>query len=124
MIVLDEQLGDPLIITLIERWYSGAVIIVRDLRPHARLLDPEIPHYLLQLRQPTFVTINHNHSWKREMTHRCYSLVCLKLGQNETTRVPSALLREVFSTSLFRTKLQRMGKAISWSKSEIKYFEL
>ena len=38
MIVLDEQLGDPRIMTPIESWYPGRVINVRDLRPHVRLL--------------------------------------------------------------------------------------
>jgi hypothetical protein len=49
VIVLDEQLAAPDIAELFARWYPGKVLAVTALRPHARLLDPEIPGYLLQL---------------------------------------------------------------------------
>jgi len=45
VIVLDEQLAAPDIAELFARWYPGQVLAVTALRPHARLLDPEIPGY-------------------------------------------------------------------------------
>lgn len=123
MIVLDEQISSARISAAIMRWYPGAVITVSDLRPHARVLDPEIPAYLLRLRQPTFVTINYRDFWKRKLAHPRYCLVCLKLDQNEAWRV-SAALREALSLPEFRTKRQRMGTVISWSDAEVKYFSV
>ncbi|MGH9803123.1 MAG: hypothetical protein ACRD82_22390 [Blastocatellia bacterium] len=121
--MLDEQLNSARIGSAISQWYPGAVISVSDLRPHARLLDPEIPDYLLQLRQPTFVTINYRDFWKRHLAHPRYYLVCLKLEQNESDRVPD-VLRQVLSLPEFRTKRLRMGKVISWSAETIKYFSV
>src|SRR2546422_11008934 len=96
MIVLDEQISYSPVIAEIERWYRGKVISVREFRPFGRLLDEEIPDYLLQLKQPTFLTINYRHFWKRELVHARYCLVCLKLQQSEAPRTPGAL-REVLS---------------------------
>ena len=59
MIVLDEEISFEQIVVGVGQWYPGAVMSVRDFRPHARILDSEIPDFLLQLRQPTFVTINY-----------------------------------------------------------------
>ncbi|MGH9841906.1 MAG: hypothetical protein ACREEM_24385 [Blastocatellia bacterium] len=123
MIVLDEQISYARIVADIERWYRGAVISVRDFRPFGRVLDEEIPAYLLQLKQPTFLTINYRHFWKREMAHARYCLVCVKLKQSETPRAPG-ILREVLSLPEFRAKRQRIGKVISWSDSTIKYISV
>jgi hypothetical protein len=123
MIVLDEQISYLRVVAEIERWYRGKVISVRDFRPVGRVLDEEIPAYLLQLKQPTFLTINYRHFWKRELAHSRYCLVCLKLEQSETPCAPG-ILREVLSLPEFRAKRQRMGKVISWSDSTIKYISV
>lgn len=120
VIVLDEQLAAPDVAELFARWYPGQVLAVTALRPHARLLDPEIPGYLLQLRQPTFVTINYRHFWRRDLTHPRYCIICLKLRQDEDYLV-SATTREVLSLPELKTKRRRMGKVISWSNGEIKW---
>ena len=122
MIVLDEQISYARVVIEIKSWYPGAVISVRDFRPYGKALDEEIPAYLLRLKQqPTFLTINYRHFWKREMAHPRYCLVCLKLQQSETPRAPG-ILREILSLPEFRTKRLRMGKVISWSESTIKHF--
>lgn len=121
--MLDEQLNSAWIGAAITHWYPGAVRSVSDLRPHARLLDVEIPVYLLQLRHPTFVTINHRDFWKRELAHARYCLICLKLGQHDADRLPD-VLRQVLSLPEFRTKRKRMGKVVSWSAGTIKFFSV
>lgn len=122
MIVVDETISDPRIIAEIEGWYSGAVISVRDLRPGARILDPEVPLHLRRLRRPTFVTINYRDFWKQHYLHPDYCIVCLKLSQEEALQTPS-LLRKILSEPLFNTKRKRMGKLISWTKTRLSYCE-
>ncbi len=107
----------------IERWSPGAVLSVRRFRPHGQLPDPEIPACLLQLHQPTFVTINYDDFWQPRMAHARYCLICLKLEQRESHRVPE-VLRAVLSLPEFRTKRQRMGKIISWRDGKISYFSV
>lgn len=123
MIVLDDQLSSAQITAAIERWSPSAVISVRRFRPHGQLLDPNIPACLLQLHQPTFVTINYDDFWRPQMAHARYCLVCLKLEQGESQRVPE-VLRSVLSLSEFRTKRHRMGKIISWRDGKVSYFSV
>lgn len=118
MIVMDECLSDPLISKPVIHWYPGAVISLRDLKPHGRILDPELPDYLLRLRQPTFVTINYADFPPRQYLHRRYCIVRFKLAQEEALRVPD-LLRAILSQSEFNTKAKRMGKVISWTPTRL-----
>lgn len=120
MIVLDDQLHNSALVAAVARWYKGAVIFVGDLRPGKRVLDPAIPSLLLELHQPTFVTINYEDFWKRKLAHPGYCIVCLKIEQNRT-RFVAPVLREVLSLTELRTKRQRMGKVISWRDGEIKW---
>lgn len=57
MIVLDEQLQYGKHIAAIERWYTGRVTSILDLRPDSLIKDDSIPALLHKVNQPTFVTI-------------------------------------------------------------------
>jgi hypothetical protein len=65
MIVLDEELQGLGLETAIAHWYRGAVLIVKQLRPDTVIKDEAIPELLRQVKQPTFVTINHTDFWRR-----------------------------------------------------------
>ena len=115
MIVLDEQLDWDRVQSAIKRWYPGKVISVRDFNPHKRVLDEEIPRYLLRLRQPTLVTINYSDFLPSEYLHPNYCIVRLKLTQAEALVVPP-VVRSILLEPAFNSKAKRMGKAISWTK--------
>ncbi len=118
MIVLDDQISNHFVAGPISAWYPGAVISIRDRRPHGQILDSEIPKLLHELRQPTFVTINYHDFFKRQFSHRAYCVVCFKLEQDDQDRVPE-LLRAILRLPAYRTKAGRMGKVISWSDGRI-----
>lgn len=122
MIVVDETISARRILDAIARWYPGAVISVKELRPHARIFDPEILGYLLQLRQPTFVTINYG-DFAPHCLHRRYCVVRLKLPQEKALFVPG-LLRSVLRDPRFNTKAKRMGKVISWTPTNLSFVEV
>jgi len=65
MIVLDEQLQGLELEDAISRWYHGAVLSVKQLRPGTVIKDEAIPLLLRRLKQPTFVTINDTDFWRR-----------------------------------------------------------
>ena len=123
MIVLDDQISYDVIMMGISSWYPGAVVSIRDRRPHGQILDPEIPTLLRELRQPTFVSINYHDFFHRQFLHAAYSIVCLRLEQNEARRVPD-LLRDVLRMPAYRTKAQRMGKIISWTETGITHIAI
>ncbi len=91
MIVVDANISSAEILRDIAHWYPGAVISLCDLRPHARILDPEIPRHLLRLRQPTFVTINFWDFQPRTFLHARYCIIRLRLKQSEESFVPPVL---------------------------------
>lgn len=59
MIVLDEELQGLGLERAISSWYRGTVLLIKALRPGTVIKDEAIPALLRQVRQPTFVTINH-----------------------------------------------------------------
>lgn len=70
MIVLDENIYDPQLATRINAWYRGQVISINSLRPSTLVKDDSIPTLLLQVSQPTFVTINiEYYSLNRQVIH-------------------------------------------------------
>lgn len=123
MIVLDETISAKRIHQAVDKWYPGAVISVKDLRPYARVFDYEIPGYLLQLRQPTFVTINYDDFAPRTCLHARYCVVRFKLPQEKSLFVPE-LLRKVLRDKEFNTKAKRMGKVISWMPTGLSFVEV
>ena len=122
MIVLDEQLSDSRIITSIEKWYKGAVLIINELRPKTLIKDDNISQLLLTVNQPTFVTINYKDFWRVISAHKKYSVFCFYLSSEYTLEV-SETLRELFQLEEFRTKAARMGKVIS-VRENIEWYEV
>lgn len=108
MIVLDEQLADPRIISSIEHWYKGRVITVDEARPQTRIPDEEIPVLLHRLKEPTFVTINHEDFWQKIPANPAYCVICLKLTSKRSSEV-SEILRATLSQPKWRTKRGRLG---------------
>ena len=123
MIVLDDQISYDVILRKVASWYPGAVVSIRDRRPHGQILDPEIPTLLRELRQPTFVTINYRDFFNRQFLHADYSIVCLRLEQLKAERVPG-LLRDILRLPEYRTKARRMGKIISWTESGVTHLAI
>lgn len=121
MIVLDEQLADPQIIRSIDRWYKGKVISIIDVHPRTAVLDDAIPVLLRRLSEPTFVTINHRHFWRKITASPDYCVICLKLPAERSLELPEAL-REVLSQPKWRTKRGRLGNVIFVSNRRIVYY--
>lgn len=112
MIVLDEQLGDARIASGISRWYKGAIIPVKRLRPQTRIFDDVIPSLMRSAKQPTFVTINYKDFWKKTPASPGYCIICFKISQGQVDKLPD-LLRWVLSLPGLRTKRERMGAVMS-----------
>ena len=121
MIVLDEQLADPRIISSIQDWYKGRVITVEEARPQTRIPDDVIPALLRQLKEPTFVTINHEDFWQKILANSAYCVICLKLTSKRSSEVPE-VLRAVLSRPEWRTKRGRLGNVILVSYRRIAYY--
>lgn len=122
MIVLDEQLNDSRIISSIENWYKGKVVVINDLRPNTLIKDDNIPQLLLTVSQPTFVTINYRDFWQIIPTHKQYCIFCFYLSSELTLEI-SDRLRELFQLKDFKTKSSRMGKVVS-VKETIDWYEV
>ena len=122
MIVLDEQLNDPLLIKAIKRWHTGRVITINDLLPGTQIHDEAVTALLHQLKSPIFVTINYTDFWRKVPAHPRYCVVCLKLSSERKKEVPT-VLRELLSSDEFDSGRRRMGKIISVSEGVVRYYE-
>ncbi len=58
MIVLDEHLYDARLEDALAAWYPGQIVYLRTLRPKTLIKDDAVATLLLQMKHPTFVTIN------------------------------------------------------------------
>ena len=123
MIVLDEELQGLKLEESISRWYRGAVLIIKDLRPGTVIKDEAIPALLHKARQPTFVTINHADFWRRVPADESYCIVCLKLSAEFIDEVPG-WLRRLFKLPEFKSKGSRMGKVVLASRRGLQYYSL
>ena len=121
MIVLDEQLADPRIIRDIGQWYKGKVISITNARPRTVVPDEAIPSLLRQLNAPTFVTINHQHFWRRIPASSAYCVICLKLTAERSLEVSEAL-RRILKLPNWRTKRGRLGNVILVSDRPVAYY--
>jgi hypothetical protein len=121
MIVLDEQLQGLGLEESIAHWYRGAVITVKQLRPGTVIKDEVIPTLLRQVRQPTFVTINHDDFWRRAPADPSYCMVCFDLSMERVQELAS-LLRRLFTLSEFSTKRARIGKIVSARERHIRFY--
>jgi len=123
MIILDEELQGLGLEGAMARWYRGAVIIIKQLRPGTVIKDEAIPALLRAVKQPTFVTINHTDFWRRIPAETAYCLVCVKLTADQAAEIPD-LLRRLFRLPEFKTKGARMGKVALVSRRVIQYYFL
>lgn len=123
MIILDEQLLYSKIIDAIERWYKGRVSTILDLRPDSLIKDDGIPTLLHKANQPTFVTINVKHFWRKANAHAGYCIIAIDVAQDESAKAPT-ILRSILNLDEFRTKAKRMGKVIRWRDGQIRYYGL
>jgi len=121
MIVLDEELQGLGLEQAIARWYRGAVLVVKQLRPGTVIKDEAVPTLLRRAKQPTFVTINHYDFWRRISAEPSFCLVCFKLTADQAQEIP-AILRRLLLLPEFRTKRERMGKVASVSRRGIQYY--
>jgi len=122
MIVVDENIHDQRIMQAISAWYPGQVASVTTLRPKTVIKDEAIPTLLLQVAQPTFVTINVSDFWTRVQPHSAYCVVAAVLPKERIHEV-SGLLRRLFRHSHFKTKASRMGKVVRLTRNRIEYYE-
>lgn len=123
MIILDEELQGLGLEEAISGWYRGSVLLIKELRPGTVIKDEAIPGLLRQVRQPTFVTINHTDFWRRVAAQRSFCLLCLKLTAGQADEVPH-WLRRLFRFPEFKTKNARMGKVALVSPRGIQYYRV
>lgn len=123
MIVLDEELQGLGLEEAISRWYRGAILLIKALRPGTVIKDEAIPGLLRQVRTPTFVTINHGDFWRKVTPEKSFCLLCLKITADQTDEIPH-WLRRVFRFPEFRTKKIRMGKVALVSFRSIQYYSV
>jgi len=123
MIVLDEHLQGLGLEAAISSWYRGRVFIVKRLRPGTVIKDDAITVLLCQVKQPTFVTINHTDFWRRISADKRYCIVCLQLSTERADEIP-LLLRHLFRLPEFRTRAKRMGKVVLVSQQRIRYYQV
>jgi hypothetical protein len=81
--------------------------------------DEEIIRLLLQLRHPTFFTLDFDF-YQRNLCHAQYCLVCMDIQQDKTAQFVRRLLRH----KVFNTKAKRMGKIICLSSTGLSVWQL
>lgn len=121
MIVLDEQISRGILREEF-RWYSGRIFFLKELRRGTLIKDDSVPTLLARVRQPTFLTINVAHFWRRVPARPHYCIVCFDLPGEQVEAVPS-LARHLLQLPPFHTKANRMGKVILVRPSRISYYE-
>ncbi len=122
MIIVDEQLHDPDLMSAISAWYRGKVVPVTTLRPGTIIKDEAIPALLRSVARPTFVTINVTDFWEKMQSHTRYCIIAVALPKERIPEIPD-WLRRLFRIAEFKSKQKRMGKIIRLSGSGIKYYE-
>jgi hypothetical protein len=105
----------------IAAWYRGAVRFVTELRPNSVIKDDNIPTLLGEQRQPTFVTIDERDFWQKIAIDPRFCMVCFALSDSQAKAIPP-LLRRLLRHPAFRTKAQRMGKAIRVTSTSVSYY--
>lgn len=122
MIVLDEQLCREPLREAIGQWYRGKLRYINEVRPYSVIKDDAIPELLLNVKQPTFVTINYKDFWRKIAAHHKYCVICIELS-NERWAEVSPILRSLLSHPDLRSKNSRMGKVISWKNGVTSQYE-
>lgn len=122
MIVLDEEIYDPILVAQIAAWYTGRVIAITALRPRTIIKDDAIPALLCSVSYPTFVTINTSDFWRRVPVALQYAIVCVDLPAARVSEIPE-WLRRAFRWPEFKSKMARMGKVIRLRPNHVEYYE-
>ncbi len=78
------------------------------------MADEEIIPLLLELRRPTFFTLDFDF-YRRDFCHGRYCLVCMDVGQDEAADFVRRLLRH----QEFNTQTKRLGKIIHLSSTRL-----
>src|SRR5262245_21941540 len=121
MIVLDEQLLGRGLEVEIATWYRGTVCFIHELRPQTVVKDDAVPVLLRLQRQPTFVTINDHHFWRKVEADAQYCIVCFAFSDAEAKLI-SPILKRLLRHPNFKTKAQRMGCVIRYTKVSVSYY--
>lgn len=122
MIVVDENIHDHRIIEAISAWYPGQVVSITTLRPGTIIHDDAIPTVLLQISQPTFVTVSVSDFWPKIQPHDSYCIITIVLPQKRAREVPD-ILRGLLRLPEFKTKVSRLGKIVRVTSGQIEYYE-
>ncbi len=80
--------------------------------------DEEIIRVLLQLRHPTFFTLDFDF-YQRNLCHARYCLVCMDIEQDKTALFVRHLLRH----KAFNTKAKRMGNVMCLSSARLSIWQ-
>ncbi len=78
MIALDEQLCREPLRDAIARWYRGRIRYITEFRPSSVIKDDAISELLLNVKQPTFVTLNYKDFW-RKIAAQCFAAIIYHL---------------------------------------------
>lgn len=97
------------------------MVSITALRPGIIIKDEAIPTLLLQVTQPTFVTINVSDFWRHVHAHRGYCIVAVSTPKERIAEI-LALLQTFFRHPDLRAKTGRMGKVIRLSPERIEYY--
>lgn len=118
--VLDEQLAAPEVVGPLAKRYS--VTRVQELRSRELIRDERLPSLLLEMKEPTLVTIDHGF-FRREWSHPKYCILVVAVKQEGQEQVPE-LVRAALNQPEFRTRRARMGKVIRVKAKEAEFWEL
>jgi hypothetical protein len=119
-LVLDDQLDVQVILPELPRGLTA--LRLQSLRPGELILDDRVPELLLDLKQPTFITIDRGF-WHRRLCHSQYCLLYIALAKDEQEQLPG-LLRRLFRLPEFRTRSARMGKVARVQKHRVTFWYL
>lgn len=121
MIIFDEQLQNPALITAVKQWYPGTVTHIRTLRANSVIKDDNIPALLHVAPRPTFVTINVNDFGRKIQAHPGYCVIAIDLAQGSSLEI-QIILRQVINHVAFKSRMLRMGKVIYVRRNLVYYY--
>jgi hypothetical protein len=118
-LILDNQLDLAEVAPSLRKWITFRRL--HDLRPGEMILDDRVPEILATLKQPTFVTIDHDF-WQRRWCHPKYCIVYFALSDDQQELLPG-LLRRLWRRPEFRTRAGRMGKVMRVALTGIAFWQ-
>lgn len=126
MIILDEALGDPVLVRRLCAFWPGRVLRLTDPEIGAPmgLPDSEVPQYLRDHRGCVFVTTNKRDFFGKIEPSARYFILELDLPaskQNDPEEV-DRLVRRVLRMDPFRTEAARCGLVAQATLSRVRYY--